>query len=61
MDVPNQAILELRGICQDLIPDVPDWVNEDAEPEDSNVSTEAADTETLLVARDFEEPNAKKP
>jgi hypothetical protein len=32
MDVPEQAILELRGIGRDLIPDVPDWVGEDVEP-----------------------------
>jgi hypothetical protein len=30
MEVPEQAILELREISRDLIPDVPDWVGEDA-------------------------------
>jgi hypothetical protein len=45
MDVPDQAILELRGIGRDLIPDVPKWAEEDAEPADQNASTQATDIE----------------
>jgi hypothetical protein len=32
MDVPEEAILELRGIGGDLIPDVPDWIGDDVDP-----------------------------
>jgi hypothetical protein len=52
MDVPEHAILELRGIGRDLIPNVPDWVGVDAEPvgevtepANLNTSTEAVDIE----------------
>lgn len=52
MDVPKEAILELRGIGRDLIPDVPEWVGDDADPVDEvtepanlNTSTEAVDIE----------------
>jgi hypothetical protein len=66
MDVPEQAILELRGIGRDLIPDVPDWVGEDAEPvgevtepADLNASTEAVDIEAS-AAQVSGEPNTEK-
>jgi hypothetical protein len=45
MDVPEHAILELRGIGRDLIPNVPDWVGEVTEPANLNTSTEAVDIE----------------
>lgn len=52
MDVPEQAILELREIGRDLIPDVPDWVGEGVgtadevtEPAELGVSTTVAETE----------------
>jgi hypothetical protein len=61
MDVPDQAILVLRGIGRDLIPDVPEWAEEDAEPADQNASTQAADIEASAADRDSEEPNATKP
>jgi hypothetical protein len=61
MDVPDQAILELRGIGRELIPDVPKWAEEDAEPADQNASTQAADIEASAADRDSEEPNATKP
>ncbi len=66
-DVPEQAILELRGIGRDLIPDVPDWVDEDAEPVDgatqpaeSSTPTEVVDVEAP-ANQDSGEPNTKKP
>jgi hypothetical protein len=56
MDVPEEAILELRGIEWDLIPDVPDWVDDDADPvgevtesANLNASTEAVDIEASSV------------
>jgi hypothetical protein len=52
MDIPEEAILELREIRRDLIPDVPDWVGDNADPvgeviEPANLeaSTEAVDIE----------------
>jgi hypothetical protein len=52
MDVPEEAILELKGIGRDLIPDFPNWVGDDAnpvgevtEPANLNASTEAVDIE----------------
>lgn len=67
MDVPEQAILELRGVGRDLIPDVPDWVGDDAEPvgevtqpADFNASTEAVDIEAS-AAQVFGEPDTEKP
>jgi hypothetical protein len=67
MDVPEQAILELRGIGRDLIPDVPDRVGDDAEPvgevtepADLNASTEVVDIEAS-AAQVFGEPDAEKP
>jgi hypothetical protein len=56
MDVPEEAILELGEIGRDLIPDVPDWVDDDAdpvgevtEPANLNTSIEAVDIEASLV------------
>jgi len=56
MDVPEEAILELREIGRDLIPDVPDWVDDDAdpvgkvtEPANLNASTEAVDIEASSI------------
>jgi hypothetical protein len=67
MDVPEQAILELRGIGRDLIPDVSDWVGDDAdpvgevtEPANLNASTEAIDIEAS-AAQVSGEPNTEKP
>jgi hypothetical protein len=67
MDVPEEAILELRGIGRDLIPDVPDWVGDDAdpvgeviEPANLNASTEAVDIEAS-AAQVSGEPNTKEP
>jgi hypothetical protein len=67
MDVPEQAILELRGIGRDLIPDVPDWVGDDAEPvgevtepANLNASTEVVDIEAS-AAQVSGEPDTKKP
>jgi len=54
MDVPEQAILELREIGRDLIPDVSDWVAEDAEPIDE--VTEPADLDASTKATDIEAP-----
>jgi hypothetical protein len=66
MDVPEQAILELREISRDLIFDVPDWVGEDAgiadevtEPTDFGTSTKAAEIETL-ASQVSEEPYVDK-
>jgi hypothetical protein len=61
MDVPDQAILVLRGIGRDLIPDVPEWAKEDAEPAGQNASTQATDIEASAADQDSEEPNATKP
>jgi len=67
MDVPEQAILELRGIGRDLIPDVSDWVGDDAdpvgevtEPANLNPSTEAIDIEAS-TAQVSGETNTEKP
>jgi hypothetical protein len=67
MDVPEQAILELRGIGRDLIPDVPNWVDKDAEPvdgttqpADSSAPTEVVNVEAF-ADQDFGEPNTEKP
>jgi len=66
MDVPEQAILELREIDRDLIPDVPDWVGEDigttnevTEPADLGASTKAAEIEAS-DSQVSEEPSADR-
>jgi len=66
VDVPEQAILELREIGRDLNPDVPDWVGEDAGPTDEvtepanlDASTKATDIETP-ASQVSEEPNVDK-
>lgn len=66
MDVPEQAILELREIGRDLIPDVPDWVGEDVgtadeviEPADLGTSTKAAEIEAPDSPAS-KEPNADR-
>ncbi len=56
MDVPEQAILELREIGRDLIPDVSDWVAEDAEPIDE--VTEPADLGASTKAAEIEAPDS---
>jgi len=61
MDVPDQAIEELRGIGRDLIPDVQDWVEEDTEPTDLDAPIEDADVEASAADLDFEDPSAKDP
>lgn len=61
MNVPDQAILVLRGISRDLIPDVPKWAEEDIEQAGQNASTQAANIEASAADRDSEEPNAPKP
>jgi len=67
MDVPEQAILELRGIGRDLIPNVPDWVDEDAklvdgatQPAEQSTPTEVVDVEAS-ADQDSGEPNTEKP
>jgi hypothetical protein len=67
LDVPEEAILELRGIGRDLIPDVPDWVGYDAnpvgevtEPANLNTSTEAVDIEAS-AAQVSGETNTENP
>jgi hypothetical protein len=61
MDVPDQAIEELRGIGRDLIPDVPDWLGEDTEPANLDASTKAANVEAFVGDQDSEDPSAKEP
>jgi hypothetical protein len=66
MDVPEQAILELKGIGRDLIPVVPDWVGdaelvgEDTEPAELNAPTEVVDIEASAADQDSEELSTKK-
>jgi hypothetical protein len=67
MDVPEEAILELRGIGRVLIHDVLDWVGDDADPigkviEPANLeaSTEAVDIEAS-AAQVSGEPNTEEP
>jgi hypothetical protein len=52
MDIPIEAIDELRGIGRDLILDIPDWVGGDAEPKDLDASP---------ANQGSDHPSAKKP
>jgi len=57
MDVPEQAILELREIGRDLIPDVPDWVGEDVGTADEVI--ELADLGASTKAAEIEAPDSQ--
>lgn len=61
MDVPDEAIEELRGIGQDFISNFPDWIREDAELADSDAPAKVADVEASAASRDSEDLSAKEP
>lgn len=59
MDVPEEAIEELRAIGRDLIPDVPGWVGEDVGARRLAASAAASDgKEASLVNQDSDNPSA---